>query len=64
MFPRLGHPTATKPKQKMITKTRLHMFLTDSKLCYSAWGITESEAAAAIRRAYPNVGRLIYLGAQ
>jgi hypothetical protein len=48
----------------MITKTRLHMFRSDSKLCYSAWGATESEAAVAIRRAYPNVGRLVYLGAQ
>jgi len=48
----------------MITKHRLHMFLTDSTLCYSAWGLTENEAAAEIRRAYPNVGRLVYLGAQ
>jgi hypothetical protein len=40
------------------------MFRSDSRLSYSAWGLTESEAAAAIRRAYPNVGRLIYLGAQ
>jgi len=56
--------TATKPKHQMITKHRLHMFLTDSTLCYSAWGLTENEAAAEIRRAYPNVGRLVYLGAQ
>jgi hypothetical protein len=48
----------------MITKTRLHMFRSDSRLCYSAWGLTESDAAVAIRRAYPNVGRLVYLGAQ
>jgi hypothetical protein len=48
----------------MNTKARLHMFRTDSKLSYSAWGMTENEAAASIRRAYPNVGRLVYLGAQ
>jgi len=48
----------------MITNARLHMFVTDSKLSYSAWGMTESEAAASIRRAYPSVGRLVYLGCQ
>jgi len=59
-----GWDTQPKPKHQMITKTSLHMFLADSKLSYSAWGMTESEAAASIRRAYPNVGRLVYLGAQ
>jgi len=48
----------------MKTEARQHMFLTDSNLCYSAWGITEAEAAAAIRFYYPNIRRLIYLGAQ
>jgi len=48
----------------MTTKTRLHMFLSDSNLSYSAWGLTENEAASEIRRAYPGIGRLVYLGAQ
>jgi hypothetical protein len=59
-----GWDTQPKPKHQMNTKARLHMFRTDSKLSYSAWGMTENEAAASIRRAYPNVGRLVYLGAQ
>ncbi len=59
-----GWDTQPKTKHQMITKTRLHMFRSDSKLCYSAWGVTEGDAAVAIRRAYPNVGRLVYLGAQ
>jgi len=59
-----GWDTQPKPKHQMTTKTRLHMFLSDSNLSYSAWGLTENEAASEIRRAYPGIGRLVYLGAQ
>ena len=52
------------PRKPMKTQSRLHMFRSESRLCYTAWGLTESDAAVAIRRAYPDVGRLVYLGAQ
>ena len=48
----------------MKTKAGLHMFLSDSNLSYSAWGITKNEAEAEIRKSLPSVGRLVYLGAQ
>jgi hypothetical protein len=43
---------------------KLHMFLSDSNLSYSAWATSEAEAAKLIRESVPSVGRLVYLGAQ
>jgi len=48
----------------MNTEAGLHMFLSDSNLCFSAWGITKNEAEAAIRSSNSSVGRLVYLGCQ
>jgi len=45
-------------------KQKLHMFLSDSNLSYSAWANSEAEAAKLIRDEIPSVGRLVYLGAQ
>ena len=55
-------PTAaltTQPKMK-----KLHMFISDSNLSYSAFACSEMEAARLIRESIPSVGRLVYLGAQ
>lgn len=43
---------------------RLHMFLSDANLSYTAFAVSESAARAAIQQAIPTVGRLVYLGAQ
>ena len=43
---------------------KLHMFLSDSNLSYSAFACSEMEAALIIRERIPSVGRLVYLGAQ
>lgn len=44
--------------------THLYMFLSDDNLSYSAWAVSEAEAMAAIRRANPQIGRLVFLGKQ
>lgn len=43
---------------------KLHMFISDSNLSYSAVACSEIEAARLIRESIPSVGRLVYLGAQ
>lgn len=47
-----------------MSSTKLHMFLSDANLSYSAWAASEQEARVAIQAACPAVGRLVYLGAQ
>jgi hypothetical protein len=43
---------------------KLHMFLSDANLSYSAFASCESDAARLIRESIPGVGRLVYMGAQ
>ena len=43
---------------------KLHMFISDSNLSYSAFACSGIEAARLIRESIPSVGRLVYLGAQ
>ncbi len=43
---------------------RLHMFLSDTGLSYSAYGANEAEARAAVLAVYPSLSLVRYLGAQ
>ena len=55
-------PTAALTAQPKMKK--LHMFISDSNLSYSAFACSEMEAARLIRESIPSVGRLVYLGSQ